>query len=94
MKNKIILELDKSVTRLAGYHLGKDVYEKQVKGKVDLTQPIILVFPDNIVRLASSFVQGFFGEWTELIGISGIENQIEIDSVNPQIKRDILDNLM
>ncbi len=94
MEKKVELKVDKTVTRLAGYPLGKKIYEEQVKGCIDLSESFILVFPSNIKKLASSFIQGMFGELVEKIGISGIERQITIESVNPEMKKNILDILV
>lgn len=94
MGNRIVLDLDKTVSRLAGYPLGKSIYEKQVKQDIDLSQHFVLVFPDNITKLASSFVQGFFGEIVEKIGISGVEHLLDVESVNSNMKKEILENLL
>lgn len=91
--NKVTLDFDKTITRLAGYLYGESVYEKQCKNKIDFSQEIILVFPDNIQKLASSFIQGFFREIVEQIGVIGIENQITIISSNENMKKEVLDNL-
>ena len=94
MKKRIELKVDKTVTRLAGYSLGKKMYEDQMKKYIDLSEPFVLVFPNNIKKLASSFIQGMFGELVEIIGISGIERQIEVESINSKMKKEIIDNLI
>lgn len=94
MNNRIELNLDKSVTRLAGYEYGKSIYDEQVKGKVDFNSTIIIVFPDNILKLASSFVQGFFGEMVDKIGIAGIESNVIIESYNTNLHKEIIKNLL
>lgn len=93
--NKIIkLECDKTISMLAGFNSGKIMYEKQVKGKVDFNDKITIVFPDHIDNIASSFVQGFFDEFMDKIGIDGIEEKISIESVHPELEKYIIDNLM
>lgn len=94
MKNRFELDLDDSITRLAGFEYGKTVYEEQVKGEIDFDAPIVIIFPDNIKKIASSFVQGFFGELMEKIGVSGIKSQVEVESINPQLKNSIVENLL
>lgn len=94
MSVRIELDLDRSVTRLAGYEYGKSVFDNQVKDKIDYNDSIVIVFPSNIVKLASSFIQGFFGEMVENIGISGIEEKVSIESSNPKIHRDVVNNLI
>lgn len=92
--NTIIIHVDKSITGLAGYNYGKKVYMEQVFGKVDLSKPMKIVFPDNIQRMASSFIQGFFEDLMNQIGISGIENEVLIESSNKNLKDSILNNLL
>lgn len=91
--NSIKLEFDKTVTRLAGYKYGKSVYDAQCKEIIQFDDKIILEFPINIQKLASSFIQGFFNEIIEKIGIAGVENQVEIISANDNMKKEIIDNL-
>ena len=66
--NKVELVFNKAETRLAGFPYGRDVYMKQVNGKVDLSGQIEIVFPKQIEKVASSFVQGFFSELVSKIG--------------------------
>ncbi len=90
MEARIELILDRTVTRLAGYELGKKVFDEQVKDD----SPITIVFPDNIKKLASSFIQGFFGEIIENIGIVGIEKQVTIVAENDKLPKSIIENLL
>ena len=93
--NKIIeLECDKTITMLAGFNSGKIMYENQVKGKVNFNDKITIVFPEHINNVASSFVQGFFDEFMDKIGIVGIEKNISIKSAHIELERDIIDNLI
>lgn len=94
MKNEIVLEFDKVISGLAGYDYGKEVFELQVKDKIDYNDKIIIVFPETIQRVASSFVQGFFEEIVEKVGIYGVENNIEIRSSKPDMKQIIVNNLV
>lgn len=91
---RIELELDRTVTRLAGYELGKKIFEEQIKNKIDYNSSITIVFPDNIINLASSFIQGLFGEMVEKIGIAGIEQLVFIESKSEKLKDSIVKNLL
>lgn len=62
MENKIALTFTNSISRLAGNTLGRETFEKQVKGKIDYSKMNIIVMPDTIEDLAISFVQGFTQE--------------------------------
>lgn len=66
MENIIIkLKFNTTITRIAGNDYGKEIYNTQVKDL--LKKPIkngtyTIVFPSNIVAVASSFIQGFIYE--------------------------------
>lgn len=93
---ELFLEIkDKSLTKLAGNSYGRKLFDAQVDGKIDLNQPFVIVFPDQIDYLASSFIQGFFGKIYTEIGREGMEKNFNI--VVPKIsnpKKAILDRLM
>lgn len=92
--NTIQLNFDKSLSGLAGYDFGKEIYTHQVKGKMDYNKKNIIMFPDNIERIASSFIQGFFAEIVDEIGIEGIERKIDFQSAKINIKDKVLQNLV
>ncbi len=94
MKNIIELQIDKALTGLAGYDYGKKVYDEQVKCNIDFTKAITVIFPDNIQRIASSFVQGFFEDFVKQIGLSGIENNVTIKASSEKLICSIMNNLL
>lgn len=94
MENRIELSFDKKLSGLAGYQYGLSEYKRQVEGKIDFDKDIILIFPDNIVRIASSFIQGFFEELVGEIGVSGIEERVKIVSIKKGMKDVVIKNLL
>lgn len=94
MENEIKLRFDGTITGLAGYQYGKRVFEEQVKEKIDYSKKVILWFPDNIRRMASSFIQGFFEDIVKNIGLEGIEKNIEIISGEKNLKEMVIRNLL
>lgn len=94
MNNRIELKFDKTLTGLAGYDFGAETYSRQVEGKISYDNKITIVFPDNIQRIASSFIQGFFEKIVENIGIVGVEKNIDIKSSKKDMKETIIQNLM
>lgn len=94
MNNKVILIVEKSLTGLAGYDYGKKIYEEQVRDNLDLSVKATIVFPDNIQRMASSFVQGFFEDIVNKIGVSGIEKNIILDVSSEKLRQSIINNLL
>lgn len=96
MKNNYIkLSFNNTITRLAGYPFGKAVFEEQVANNVDYENtPIIIEFPDQIIKSASSFTQGFFEVLIEKFGYNSIGNQIIIKSKNKSLIESIKNNLI
>ena len=90
---RIELLFPKDLCKLAGNSYGVAIYDEFVKGKVDYSKKTTIVFPAQINRIDSSFIQGFFDEILKKIGLKGIEERIEIESSIPDLKRFILDNL-
>lgn len=94
MNNTFELEFGNTITKLAGNDFGCEIYNTQVRDYIDFTQDITIIFPNRIDSIASSFVQGFFDEIVANIGISGIENMVEIISSIPNVKKIVIDNLL
>lgn len=94
-KNYFKLKFDKTITRLAGYDYGESVFNEQISSEIDYTDlPIKIEFPNNIVRSASSFTQGFFKEIISKFGYDFIGNQVEIITENPSLIESIKNNLI
>lgn len=57
--NRVTLKFNNTLTNLAGAEFGKEIYEEQVKGKLDLNKKFEIQFPDQVKIVASSFVNSF-----------------------------------
>lgn len=93
MNNLINLSFDKSTSRLAGNPYGKSVYKEQLKDNLDFQKVNVIVFPDNIEKVASSFIQGLFEEIVEEIGYSGVEEKIQIKAKDKVLENQIYEDL-
>ena len=71
---------DKTLSNLTGNKYGRTTFNKQVKEYISYDEPIVIVFPDYIDNIGSSFIQGFFDEMVGKIGIHGIQENVEIRS--------------
>ena len=95
-EQRILLEIkDRSLTKLAGNIYGRKLFDEQVDRKINMNEPFVIVFPDQIDYLASSFIQGFFGKIYTEIGREGMEKNFDV--IVPKIlnpKKAILDRLM
>ena len=94
MQKRIELKFDTSVMRLAGYQYGKNIFDEQVAPIIDYSQKTVIVFPQQIIRIASSFVQGFFEKIIENVGVSGIGKVILIEPSDSKLYDSIIDNLI
>ena len=91
--NKIALSFSKSLSNLAGYEFGLSTFKEQVKGNIDLRKEFFIEFPPEIKGVASSFVQGFFEEIVEEIGLLATEQRAKIISLNSNIQENLLRKL-
>lgn len=91
---RIKLKFDNTISGLAGFDYGKEVFEEQVfKDYHNFEEHVIFVFPVNISRVAYSFVQGFFYVMIEEIGIDRIKEVVDIESDNGRLKNEIFNRL-
>lgn len=91
--NRIELQFGKAVTRLAGNEYGRKIYNEQVKDKIDFSTKTQIVFPDQIISIASSFIQGFFDEIIANIGFMGVGEQVIVIAPRINVEEKIIKNL-
>ena len=91
-ENKIIFE-DKTLSRIAGNPLGKDTW-KAISDQIDWGGMNILIFPDYLTSVSSSFVQGFISEICSRIGIENIYRHFEFECNNSRVKKKIEDSII
>ena len=90
------LIFEKSQTRLAGFPYDETTYKDQVKSVYDgvaNNEVIKVVFPNQIEKVASSFVQGFFAELINTIGYEKIEERFLIESSSEKLTAKIRENI-
>lgn len=92
--NKVILEFDKSLTNLAGYDFGIITYKEQVEEKINLSTDFTIVFPEQIKGIAASFVQGFFAEIVNTIGLLETEKLVKIKARTEQLEKSVVAKLL
>lgn len=94
---EINLNFEKSQTRLAGFIFGESVYNEQIKNKIfdgkKIKEKVIIIFPNQIEKVASSFVQGLFSELINTIGYSEIERTFEIKASSIELSKKIVENI-
>ena len=88
-ENVIKLSFKKMDTRIGGFPLGEATFNEQVKNYIDYNKKNIIVFPDQIIKVASSFTQGFFSQIVKDIGYEGIDKLIIIKASSNELEEDI-----
>lgn len=93
MDNIINLSFDKTIAGLAGNDYGYEEYKKQIKDKFDYNKNNIIVFPNEIQRVAISFIQGMFRDILEKIDKNEIDKFVTIRSSSEQLTNKIISNI-
>lgn len=76
--NEIYLEFDKTLSAIAGYEFGEEIFKTQVMGKYKYGEKNAIIFPVQIEYVAISFVQGFLKELLKKNGLSKTLSEIDI----------------
>lgn len=90
---KINLVFPKAITRLTGNPYGREIFNKQVKDKINYSEKVEFVFPEQIIMISSSFVQGFFDEMISTVGLVDVENMVSVVAAGLDVDKVIWDNL-
>lgn len=93
MMKIVKINLDRSISRLAGFDYGKEIYRNQVHLELPSDEKTEIQFPDNIHKIATSFVQGFFSDLVNLVGYDYIRNNIIIKAKDDVLIKEIWDRL-
>lgn len=91
MRNKVTLSVQERA--LVGRSYGREVYRTWFAGKVDVSRKFTIVFPKQVEMISSSFVQGFFEEIVEAIGVKGVEDRLVVEG-KEWLKRSIVRDLL
>lgn len=85
--NKIELKFNKTLSSIAGYELGEEIYNTQVKDFYKKGEENIIVFPKEIERVAISFIQGFIAGLIEEVGYTNMLNELKVEGQDRVVKR-------
>lgn len=91
--NKVYLSFNGSLSNLAGYDYGVSTYKEQAANKLDVSRDFLVVFPDHIEGVASSFVQGFFSVIVGEIGLLSTEKRLNVKAKNKELENSIMKKL-
>lgn len=94
MSTKICLNFDKTLVALAGNPFGQNIFNEQVLKKINDDDDVVIEFPPQIIRIASSFVQGFMNYWMNKYGIQEILKKVTIVTGNDKLTQSFYDNML
>ena len=84
-ENRINLVFDKLIADLAGNPLGRKTFHKQVEPYFLEGKRNVIVIPENINDVGSSFVQGMYSSIGEKYGKSRALEMMQFDCENSRI---------
>lgn len=93
MTVEILLKFDKATTRLAGNPYGRKEFELQAKDKINYNAINKIIFPNQIEKIASSFIQGFFAEIVEKVGYAKFDEVVKIEAKDTALADNIHNDL-
>lgn len=85
--NVITLTFEKTLSSIAGYELGEEIYNTQVKALYKPGEENIIVFPNQIERIAISFIQGFIAGLIDKVGYTNMLNEVKVQGQDSVVKR-------
>lgn len=104
LTNRIELNMDskelKTLTRIAGNDLGRQVFNDEVKQKWRFKEKHIIKFPERIKYVAISFIQGFANEALQYEMSNdknetkdSVEDRIFFEAQSEKLKEQLYDNM-
>lgn len=88
----IYLVFPKDITRLVGYNCGKYTYDMQLKDKISPDEITYIVFPEQIEKVSSSFLEGLFEDIFNLFGYKVAGDKIRVETKNESLRNSMLMN--
>lgn len=88
----IYLVFPKDITRLVGYNYGKHTYDMQLKDEISPDEITYIVFPEQIEKVSSSFLEGLFEDIFNLFGYKVAGDKIRVETKNESLRNSMLMN--
>lgn len=88
-ENMIELKFDKTLSNLAGNRFGRKTFQDQIKKCLKMDCVNIVVIPNVIEDVASSFIQGIYSEMSEKYGRDQATKLMILKSDNNDVMKKI-----
>ena len=93
MEKIIELKFDKMVVDLTGNKFGRNIYNNQIEPYIDVEQRMIVIIPECINDVGSSFIQGIYYAISERYGKSKALEILQLKSSKTEIMEKIRKSL-
>lgn len=81
------------VVMLSGEPRGVAAREEFLPSSISDDQEIKVVAPEDLVTITPSFVQGFFSQRMDAVGLEAFEKNLDMSSLPVHLQKDIRDGL-
>lgn len=88
----IYLVFPKDITRLVGYNYGKYTYDMQLKDEISPDEITYIIFPEQIEKVSSSFLEGLFEDIFNQFGYKVAGDKIRVETKNESLRNSMLMN--
>lgn len=88
----IYLVFPEGKTRLVGYSNGKYIYNMQLKGEISPDEITYIIFPEQIEKVSSSFLEGLFEDIFNQFGYKVAGEKIRVETKNESLRSSMLMN--
>lgn len=85
MEKRIELRFDKLVVDLTGNKFGRNTYQNQIEPFWDSDNTMVVVIPECIDDIGSSFIQGIYAAISERYGKSEALQMLRLESSKQEI---------
>lgn len=93
MMKEINLVIKKDFDTLSGRKLGKSVYEKSNLADITFDDKALLIFPDTIVKVSASFVQGLLDEIFIIKGKEKTRQDIQVKMKTRDLEKSFFEKI-
>lgn len=82
-----------TLTRISGNLLGREIFEKQIRGNIDENKLNVIILPSHLEGVSISFVQGLLAGLLEYVELENIYQMFSFRCDNENVERKITNSI-
>lgn len=94
MSTCITIKVSSKLVGLCGKENGRFIFEQQIRHQlfddIEKENSFIIIFPEHVKMISSSFVDGMFEELLKDIGLGDLEKRLSVESSIPNLKEKMI----